>query len=648
MKNKQKKDTAGKNNNNKKEEEEDGIIRGPDGSISCCIPWMKCTRIGQPLPQTLADGIKLSCTNSECLYVKHLVHPECFRSLEANLMTILTFQGCAKGWTEGHSNANLWGRKGLSLCQKKLRCPCGKGQSKRDDEAWIKREELIGPPQPEKKEKKKHKPKAALPILVHTGAPHALDKHYLSSHSPPPSEAALEERYGPTSSAVRTRRETDTSITSNNTKPIKKHVPIGFAPIESPAKPLIPEPEPHTQIPSPEVNSNVETNSVDEDTEEWKTVERHRVKSETMESKSEDLVNHHNMKPIPLMELKIEPPVEVSSSNVESKPVELLRKENTFNYWEQAKLKEPTRPDSSQNSIISSQISGISSSLKSIAVQTNETSFPLQRQHYPRFKNAAVQTVETLFPEAVARDPWLRLYDPKQFNNDSGVNSIACSPNEWCFNEGFDTPKGFPLDPFKNLSFIEPVVNEKKSIFADSIPYYSTFDSQVKFLFKNESYAIEVNQNGRKNKIKNSFGNEWTPLYLSMAESTSEVGEKAQSHYEKFPNHVIYDILKIIGKSKSDIQMDPKWGFKFVEINGISYFEIETPNGSRLLPQEIVIAAFLKTMKTQAESHLHPQMIKEICLLTDCKLTESQKFVFNNAASKIGLEILFYGLIDTQ
>jgi hypothetical protein len=100
-----------------------------------------------------------------------------------------------------------------------------------------------------------------------------------------------------------------------------------------------------------------------------------------------------------------------------------------------------------------------------------------------------------------------------------------------------------------------------------------------------------------------------------MAELTSEVGEKAQNHYEKFPKHdgnfivvtcsffYLYsflDILKIIGKSKNDIQMDPKWGFKFVEINEISYFEIETPNGSRHLPQEIVIASsFIYTFKTR-------------------------------------------------
>jgi molecular chaperone DnaK (HSP70) len=85
-----------------------------------------------------------------------------------------------------------------------------------------------------------------------------------------------------------------------------------------------------------------------------------------------------------------------------------------------------------------------------------------------------------------------------------------------------------------------------------------------------------------------------------MAELTSEVGEKAQNHYEKFPKHVIYDILKVIGKSKSDIQMDPKWGFKLVEINEISYFELETPNGSRHLPQEIVIASsFIYTFKTR-------------------------------------------------
>uniref|UniRef100_A0A914PTH4 Headcase N-terminal domain-containing protein n=1 Tax=Panagrolaimus davidi TaxID=227884 RepID=A0A914PTH4_9BILA len=122
--------------------QDDGIVRDRNGETMCCVPFMKCTRVGLDLPKSLADGIKMCCTNPDCAYAKNLIHPECFRSLEQNLMTIITSKGYDKSLSEKLriSEERLWGKKGLALLQKNLRCACGKGQMTRDNDAWEERE----------------------------------------------------------------------------------------------------------------------------------------------------------------------------------------------------------------------------------------------------------------------------------------------------------------------------------------------------------------------------------------------------------------------------------------------------------------------------------------------------------------------------
>jgi hypothetical protein len=175
----------------------------------------------------------------------------------------------------------------------------------------------------------------------------------------------------------------------------------------------------------------------------------------------------------------------------------------------------------------------------------------------------------------------------------------------------------------------------------------SNGSSQIKFLFKNGLCGVEIFQNGQKHKLNNSYDNEWTPLYFSMAEGVLEIGEKAKGHFERYPKHVIYDVMKIIGKPMNEIPRDPRWGFELVEHDGIVYFQIETSNGPRLIPQEIVIAKFLKEMKILTESVLNTQ-IKAISILTEFKLNESQKAVFQKAAQKSYLEVLLFDFIIVQ
>uniref|UniRef100_A0AC35FVQ6 Uncharacterized protein n=1 Tax=Panagrolaimus sp. PS1159 TaxID=55785 RepID=A0AC35FVQ6_9BILA len=168
---------------------------------------------------------------------------------------------------------------------------------------------------------------------------------------------------------------------------------------------------------------------------------------------------------------------------------------------------------------------------------------------------------------------------------------------------------------------------------------------QIKFVFRDNFYAVEVFRNGITRVLANSFGKEWTPLYFSFASGTPEFGELAKFHCEEFPNHVIYDLWEVIGKPMFEIKINPKWGFKLIVDSGIVYFHIETPSGPRLFSQEIIIAAFLKNMKIRVESNLDAK-IDEISISTNFKLNESQQSIFRNAAMKNNLEILSFVVDD--
>uniref|UniRef100_A0A914PHZ7 Uncharacterized protein n=1 Tax=Panagrolaimus davidi TaxID=227884 RepID=A0A914PHZ7_9BILA len=167
---------------------------------------------------------------------------------------------------------------------------------------------------------------------------------------------------------------------------------------------------------------------------------------------------------------------------------------------------------------------------------------------------------------------------------------------------------------------------------------------QINFIFHNNVCAVEVVQNGSSKFLTDSFDNKWTPLYFSMAESIAKIGTEAKSHFVTFPKHVIYDVLEVTGKPLNEIRINPKWGFKLIDKDGIVYFYIETFFGPRLLSQEIIFAVFLKTMKFQTESNLNLQ-INEIYLSTHFELNKSQKNIFVKAAAKNNIEILSFSII---
>uniref|UniRef100_A0A914PUT4 Headcase N-terminal domain-containing protein n=1 Tax=Panagrolaimus davidi TaxID=227884 RepID=A0A914PUT4_9BILA len=475
-----------------KVKEEDGIAHDRNGEIKCCIPFLQCTRIGHPLPETMADGVKMCCTNPECAYAKHLVHYQCFRSLEQNLMTLMSVKGYDKSVTENVriNNERLWIKKGLALVQKNLKCACGKGQMTRDNDAWDEREKQYGPPVEEKE--KKHKTKTAkLPSITTTVKNRAppqhdakklrkLEGHFLSSHSPP-EESNFEKKYCPLppakkpAAAIPTYPSFGTAKQSTNfskfapakqSKPSAPKYPIGFAPVERPK-------------PVQEIEEESET------TEEISTYE---------EEQSSNFNNGTKMQQQP---------------------------------------------------------------------KANETLFPHYHFSYnpnPNLKNALVQTDETDFPAAILKEPGLRMYSSKD-SFDSGLGSLPSrywkdsQSNFDQFNSGLNSRRS-------SLSHGGISTNNIDADFLLSPPseqeqHYEEY-TKISFIFLYDGkFGIEIDKNGQKRMLKNIFDNDWTPLYLSMAESGIEIGETAQFHHCDYPKHVIYDILKVIGKPFNEINMDP-------------------------------------------------------------------------------------------
>lgn len=104
---------------------------------------IECLKPGDPLPQSLADGIKFECSNHDCLFAKQFAHVDCFKELEDQMLILLRSHGGARGWPEEKLQMafkKVWGRKGSIFLQGALKCKCGKGLMMKDESAWVYKE----------------------------------------------------------------------------------------------------------------------------------------------------------------------------------------------------------------------------------------------------------------------------------------------------------------------------------------------------------------------------------------------------------------------------------------------------------------------------------------------------------------------------
>uniref|UniRef100_A0A0M3IFF1 Headcase domain-containing protein n=1 Tax=Ascaris lumbricoides TaxID=6252 RepID=A0A0M3IFF1_ASCLU len=148
----------------------------------CPIPLPSGCLRGNALSQTPEeDGVKMECTNMQCPFKGQLMHRECFEALEENLIKIMSNIGSARGWTDAQRRANLWDKKGLTLIQKKCRCPCGLGLLHLDETELFLSQRQMAPQAPPVSKSKKGKSKN-LPKLNFGGRPKAASLRYINKH----------------------------------------------------------------------------------------------------------------------------------------------------------------------------------------------------------------------------------------------------------------------------------------------------------------------------------------------------------------------------------------------------------------------------------------------------------------------------------
>ncbi|KAI1712285.1 headcase protein family like domain-containing protein [Ditylenchus destructor] len=131
-KDKQKKSSAAFNAQKKKIHVQQQLERqknaNANGYVGCPVPHIDCCVPDSPLPESLEDGVKMTCGNASCTCDGDLVHRECFDRLQGKLVEYMASIGRGRHWPEKNCQANMWQKKGLPLIFDFLDCHCGRGK----------------------------------------------------------------------------------------------------------------------------------------------------------------------------------------------------------------------------------------------------------------------------------------------------------------------------------------------------------------------------------------------------------------------------------------------------------------------------------------------------------------------------------------
>jgi hypothetical protein len=169
-------------------------------------------------------------------------------------------------------------------------------------------------------------------------------------------------------------------------------------------------------------------------------------------------------------------------------------------------------------------------------------------------------------------------------------------------------------------------------------------------IFLNEedcSASIEVLVNEKFYQIKNPSGNIWTPAYVSFVKEKIRIGERAVSDFRKKPEFVVFDMIRLLGRSSHQINPNPAWRFSIAQHpqnqNSIVY-EVETYEGRRALTPELALGLYFKALKKLAESisnrpqtrvtlyipayykTIHNNALKEACNFANLSLVQTMQY----------------------
>uniref|UniRef100_A0AC34FZ97 Uncharacterized protein n=1 Tax=Panagrolaimus sp. ES5 TaxID=591445 RepID=A0AC34FZ97_9BILA len=117
--------------------------------------------------------------------------------------------------------------------------------------------------------------------------------------------------------------------------------------------------------------------------------------------------------------------------------------------------------------------------------------------------------------------------------------------------------------------------------------------------------SAEVLLNGKSYQVKNPSGNIWTPAYISFKKEKEKIGETALEDYTKRPEFVVFDMVRLLGRSSDEIFPQSSWRFSLAQnpknSNSVVY-EVETWQDRRLITPEFALGLYLKALRRLAET----------------------------------------------
>uniref|UniRef100_A0A914YDS0 Uncharacterized protein n=1 Tax=Panagrolaimus superbus TaxID=310955 RepID=A0A914YDS0_9BILA len=128
---------------------------------------------------------------------------------------------------------------------------------------------------------------------------------------------------------------------------------------------------------------------------------------------------------------------------------------------------------------------------------------------------------------------------------------------------------------------------------------------------KKMSATIQADEKSQPQQIKSYNGKTFIPPYISFVTKTARIGDGALADYQSHPKYVVYDILKLVGKSYNEVEKDEDWGFELEKNKKSRIFDVifETSNGKRAANPVILLSLLFKSMLQMVEKQ-HGKAVK--------------------------------------
>uniref|UniRef100_A0A914Q967 Uncharacterized protein n=1 Tax=Panagrolaimus davidi TaxID=227884 RepID=A0A914Q967_9BILA len=118
--------------------------------------------------------------------------------------------------------------------------------------------------------------------------------------------------------------------------------------------------------------------------------------------------------------------------------------------------------------------------------------------------------------------------------------------------------------------------------------------SKARFVFEKQHFSVIVfDENGKEYILEDSDGLEKTPIYISFTAKRPVIGKSAMETYDKKPEFVVFDLIKLCSVEKADIE-NPKWGFKFLKDGETLKIQMQTLDGEKEAEPAFLLALFFR------------------------------------------------------